>query len=130
MNPIVFPQKRYLQNSCAVTQDRKASLFTRHIGPIAQAIGYAQQPLTTNRYTHFQDSNLRYTGAHSSHGASENSVSVLDLHGEQSLGVSSMQMLRKTGEGRGEAGTGDRRGSVPLCKVQREAPPRRTINRI
>ena len=43
---------------------------------------YAQQPLTTNRYTHFQDSNLRYTGARFSHGASENSVSVLDLHGK------------------------------------------------
>jgi hypothetical protein len=86
--------------------------------------------MSTNHYTHSQDSNLRYTGARFSHGASKNSVSVLDLHGERSLGVSSMQMLRKTGEGRGEAGTGGRRGSVPLCKVQREAPPRRTINRI
>ena len=74
--------------------------------PIVQAIGYAQQPLTTNHYTHSQDSNLRYTGARFSHGASKNSVSVLDLHGERSLGVSSMQMLRKTGEGRSEIGIG------------------------
>ena len=98
--------------------------------PIVQAIGYMQQPLTTDCYTHSQDSNLHYTGARFSHSASENSVSVLDLHGERSLGVSFMQMLRKTREERGEAGTGGQRGSVPLCKVQCEAPPRRTINRI
>ena len=96
--------------------------------PITQVIGYMQQPLTTNRYTHFQDSNLHYTGTCFSHSASKNSVSMLDLHGEQSLGVSFMQMLRKTKEGRGEAGTGGWRGSVPLCKVQHEASPRRTIN--
>ena len=48
---------------------------------------------------HTQVNNLRYSGARFSYGASENSVSVLDPHGEQSLGVSSMWMLRKTGEG-------------------------------
>jgi len=32
--------------------------------------------------------------------------------------------------GSGENGTGGQRSSVPKCKVQREATPRRTINRI
>ena len=109
---------------------QKASLFTCHIMPTVQAIGYVQQPITTNCYTHFQDNNLHYTGACFSHGASENSISVLDLHGEQSLGVSFMQKLRKTGEGRGKAGTGGQRSSIPLCKVQHEALPRWTINQI
>jgi hypothetical protein len=35
-----------------------------------------------------------------------------------------------TGEGRGVNGIRSRRSSVPQCKVQREAPPQRTINRI
>ena len=91
--------------------------------PTTQVIGYVQQPITTNCYIHFQDNNLCYTSAHFSYSASENSVSMLDLYGEQSLGVSFMQKLRKTGEGRGEAGTGGQRGSVPLCKVQCEALP-------
>ena len=64
------------------------------------------------------------------HRASENSVSVLDPHGERSLGVSPVRILRMTGEGRGVNGIRSRRSSVPQCKVQREAPPRRTINRI
>jgi hypothetical protein len=101
-----------------------------HIVPIVKAIGYAQQSLTANGHTILSRNNLRYAGARFSYGASENSVSMLGPHGERSLGVSPVRILRMTGEGRGVNGIRSRRSSIPQCKVQREAPPRRTINRI
>ena len=114
-----------LRRRCTYNKTRTESLAYRASDRVrATAINH-QQP----HHKH-KTNNLRYTGACFSYGASENSVFVLGLHGERSLGVSFMQMLRKTGEGRGETGTRGRRSSVPRCKVQREAPPRRTINRI
>jgi hypothetical protein len=47
---------------------------------------------------HTQDNNLRYDRRTFLYGASENSVSLLGLHGERSLGVSPVQVLRMTGE--------------------------------
>jgi len=60
-----------------------------------------QVHMTANRPTHLlhtQDNNLCYNWCTFLYGASKNSVSLLGLHGERSLRVSSVQALRMTGE--------------------------------
>ncbi|KIM36006.1 hypothetical protein M413DRAFT_14222 [Hebeloma cylindrosporum] len=81
-------------------------------GRMAGTINKRKRSGTRNSHRHtnslptYSKKHLPYADARFSYGASENSVSVLGLRGERSLGVSLVQTLRMAGEGRGGNGIG------------------------